>query len=476
MRRSLLAPALLALALATGGGVLFWSWLAAAGSVQLARRVPIPENHPAPPERETVAIGAHFRSFAAEAGEHPGTWPQFRGPGRNNVVPRPGPLATVWPAAGPAVLWSVALGEGYAAPAVRDGRVYILDYDEERRADALRCFSLASGAELWRRWYEVEIKRNHGRSRTVPAVTEGQVVTLGPKCHVMSVHPRSGALQWTLDLPAAFGTEVPLWYAGQCPLVDGETVVLAPAGKALLVGVDGATGEVRWRTPNPGAWEMSHSSIMPATIGGERQYVYCALGGMVGVAAEGEAAGTILWQTDAWDHTVVAPSPVVFPDGRIFMTSGHGAGSIMLQVRREKDGYGVEVLYELDRGIFACEQQTPILHDGLLYGILPRDAGAHREELVCFDPQRRAPLWTSGKERRFGLGPFLLAGEHLLALAEDGRLRLARAGGERYREVAAARVLTGREAWAPLALVGGRLLARDNRRLVCLDLRPGEEP
>ena len=52
------------------------------------------------------------------------------------------------------------------------GRVYVLDYNESLNSDALRCFSLESGKELWRRWYRVPMKRNHGFSRTVPVIRD----------------------------------------------------------------------------------------------------------------------------------------------------------------------------------------------------------------------------------------------------------------------------------------------------------------
>ena len=56
------------------------------------------------------------------------------------------------------ILWSVNdLGEGYAGAAVANGRVYVLDYDEVREADSLRCFSLDDGKEIWRRWYGVRM-------------------------------------------------------------------------------------------------------------------------------------------------------------------------------------------------------------------------------------------------------------------------------------------------------------------------------
>jgi len=37
-------------------------------------------------------------------------------------------------------------------------------------------------------------------SRTIPAVTENYVVTIGPKCHVMCVDAESGEFKWAIDL------------------------------------------------------------------------------------------------------------------------------------------------------------------------------------------------------------------------------------------------------------------------------------
>ncbi|MHC4907904.1 MAG: outer membrane protein assembly factor BamB family protein, partial [Planctomycetota bacterium] len=101
-------------------------------------------------------------------------------------------------------------------------------------------------------------------SRTVPAVNEKYIVTIGPKCHVTCLDRVTGEFKWMIDLVAEYGTTEPLWYAGQCPLiVDGKAIV-APAGPdVLMMAVDCETGEVVWKTPNPGGWKMTHCSIIP---------------------------------------------------------------------------------------------------------------------------------------------------------------------------------------------------------------------
>jgi outer membrane protein assembly factor BamB len=365
----------------------------------------------------------------------------------------------------------VDLGEGHAAPVVMNGRVYVLDYDESRRADALRCFSLRDGREIWRRWYRVNVKRNHGMSRTVPAVTDKYVVTIGPRCHVMCVEAVSGALLWGIDLEKDFGAVVPLWYTGQCPLIDGGVAVFAACGKkALLLGVDCKTGAVLWQAPNPDGWEMSHSSVMPMTLNGKKMYVYAAVGGIAGVSAEKGNRGTVLWKTAAWNPSVVVPSPVVFPDGRVFVTAGYGAGSMMLNVSAENGGYRVTSLYKIrpQEGL-ACEQQTPLLYEGLLFGILPNDAGELRNQFVCFHPDGKL-LWASGKDHLYGLGPYMIADGKFFILSDEGVLTAARASAEKFVPLGQAKVLQGRDSWGPIALAGGRMLLRDSRRMVCIDV------
>ncbi len=366
------------------------------------------------------------------------------------------------------------LGEGHAGPVVSHGRVYLLDYDEEERADILRCFSLDDGREIWRRGYALFIKRNHGMSRTIPAATEKYVVTIGPKCHVMCVDAETGDLRWGIDLIQEYGGEIPLWYTGQCPLIDGDTAVLAVGGKALLVGVDCETGDIVWQTPNPQEWLMSHSSVLPHTVLGRKMYVYCAIGGILGVSAEEGSRGEVLFSTDTWNPNVVAPSPVYLGDGRFFITAGYGAGSILIQLREDGSGtYSVETLQTLkpSEGM-ASEQQTPVFYDGHLFSILPKDAGPLRSQLVCCRPDDPATfVWTSGKTNRFGLGPYLVADGKIFVLSDDGVLTVLRASTREYSQLAQAKVLPGVDAWGPMALVQGRLLLRDSHRLVCIDVR-----
>jgi outer membrane protein assembly factor BamB len=390
------------------------------------------------------------------------SWPGFRGPNRDNVAPTAPRLLDSFPAGGPKALWSVAVGYGYAGAAVRDGRVFILDYDVERQADALRCLSLADGAEIWRRSYAVRVKFNHGMSRTVPAVSDRYVVTLGPKCHVLCVAAATGDFLWGLDLVREYQTKEPPWYAGQCPLIDGDRAILAPAGEtALLVALDCATGRPVWTTPNTPGWSMTHSSVQMVTLGGVRQYVYCGNGGVAGVAA---ADGALLWTTDAWKVNIATvPTPVPVGDDRLLLCGGYGAGCLMVRVTRDGEKWRTETVFRLAAAEFGSDQQTPVCYRGCLYGVIPDG------QLVCLDLEGQR-VWASGPANRFGLGPYLIADGKIWLLNDTGTLTVARASPAGYEQLAQAKVLDGHDAWGPMALAGSRLLARDLSRMVCLDI------
>jgi outer membrane protein assembly factor BamB len=422
---------------------------------------------------QDVNIGEHFEEFGTDFIALKETWPNFRGADLDNISKSPVKIREKFDAEGPKILWSMELGEGHSGAAIWKGLAYILDYDETKRADVLRCISLTEGKELWTRGYDVAIKRNHGMSRTIPAVTEDYIVTIGPKCHVMCLDRQTGNFRWGLDIVKEYNNEIPFWYTGQCPLVVDNIAILATGGSALMIAVDCETGEKLWETPNPNGYKMSHSSIMPYTFGGRKIFVYSSIGALTGVAADGPDAGTILWETNAWNHSVVAPSPVCMPDGKIFMTAGYGAGSMVLQLKENNGRFSVEVIDEFKpKDGLASEQQTPIYWEGHLFGIVPKDGGQYRNQMICVNPSdTKKVIWSSGKETRFGLGPYFIADNKLFILNDDGTLTITRPSTKEYIQLEQVNIIeNGHDAWAPFALADGYLLMRDSKKMVCIDL------
>ncbi len=426
-------------------------------------RVPIAENR-ADSSKDAVPFVGELTTSDGVPSQLPGFWPGFRGVNLDAVVAEDvsKPFNLQWRTNPPEVLWEVALGEGYAGAAVAEGRVYVLDYDQEKGGDAIRCLSLDDGREIWRYFYKVKIKRNHGMSRTVPFIAGDCVITLGPKCHVVCLDRITGELRWKRDLVKEDGAEVPAWYAGQCPLVDDDKLILGVGGKdALIMALDYRTGEIIWATPNPKGWKMTHSSIVPMDMGDEKAYVYCAGGGVVGVS---KTDGKLLWEYPDWRINIAnVPTPVVIDKERIFLSGGYNAGAMMLAVKKRDNKYVPEQIYRLDPKVFGSDQQTPILYKGYIYGVRPD------EQFTCMDLDGNIK-WTSTSANKFGIGPYTIINNMIFVMDDDGHLTVAKAAPDAYEPLTDAKVLEGHDAWGPMVFVSGRLIVRDLTRMKCLDI------
>lgn len=390
-------------------------------------------------------------------------WPQFRGPNRDGISRETG-LLRQWPAEGPKVLWTVQTCEGYAGPAVVGDRVFFEDYDKAGSQWLARCVSLADGKELWRVTEGKKIRPNHGITRTVPAVDGKFAFFLDPKCVLHCVDVASGKEVWKKNLVDEYKTTIPAWYAGQCPLIEADRLIIATGGDALLVAMNKADGKPIWQTPNPEKWPMSHSSVMPAEIGGVKQYLYATLAGVHGAAA---ADGKLLW-TFPWKFNVAVPtSALAIGDGRVFMTSCYEADTVMLRVSKKGETFAAEKVFSMPSSDWNSEVHTPILFKDHMFAVGKKQRGL----FTCLNLDGK-PVWTSEGKADFELGSYLLAdGMFYVLEGKTGMLRLLEANTTGYKELASARLLAGPDVWAPMALSQGKLLIRDMSKMICLQVK-----
>jgi len=389
-------------------------------------------------------------------------WPQFRGPNRDGISTETG-LLRKWPDGGPKVLWTVEVCEGYSSAAIRGDRVYFNDYDREANEWLVRCLNLADGKELWRFKEQKRIRPNHGITRTTPAVDEKYVFSLDPKCVFHCLDSQTGEELWGKNLVRDYKATIPAWYAGQSPLLEPDRVIIATGGDALIVALDKATGEPIWKTPNPDGHTMTHVSVMPATIGGVRQYLYTTLAGAYGISAED---GTLLWSFP-WKFNIAVPvSPLYAGDGLVFLTSCYEAETVMIRVSRDGDTFKAEKVFSFPDNEWNSETHTPILYQNHMLAVGKKRRGL----LTCLDLEGRQ-VWTSQDKASFGLGGYILADGMIFILeGKTGMLRLVEANTSEYRELDSAQVLGGHDVWAPLALANGKLVLRDLTKMVCIDV------
>jgi outer membrane protein assembly factor BamB len=395
-------------------------------------------------------------------------WPQFRGPNRDNVASTESGLLRAWPADGPRVLWKVPVAEGYAGAAIKGDRLYLNDYDVEKGEHWVRCLSMADGKDLWGWSYPIAIRPNHGITRTVPAVGEKLVFSMDPKNRLHALDALTGELVWQKNLIQEYKAIIPGWYVGQNPLLDGDRLIFATGGDALLVALDQATGEEVWRSPNPGNDAMSHSSVMSATIGGVKQFLYLTMNSIVGIDA---ADGKQLWSSPFQARMAAPVSPVPIGDGRIFVTSGYDAGSAMLQVEKTAAGFSAKRLYSLTSAQFNSEVHTPILFQDHLFAVGSKSRGRFMSVGLDGTVVWQSPLGSTEEARTFELGGFILAdGMFFILDGRSGILRLVEANTTEYKELASAQILQAGDVWGPPALSNGRLIIRDMAEMFCLQV------
>jgi outer membrane protein assembly factor BamB len=396
-------------------------------------------------------------------------WTQFRGPDRTNISKETG-LLRKWPAAGPKILWSVPVTQGYSAAAIVGGRVYHHDYDEAKSEWCINCRSLADGKLVWQFREARDIRPNHAITRTIPAVDSRFVCSLDPKAVLHCLDAKTGKVVWRKSLVTEYKATIPSWYNGQCPLQEADRVIVATGGAAILVALDKATGKELWHTPNPanpgnpGGYMMSHSSVMPAVLGGVKQYLYGTLKGPLGVSAKD---GKLLWEFGRKFNVAVAPSPIAVDEERVFMTASYDAGSVMVRVRRTGEAFKAEAVFDMKNNEWNSEVHTPIVYKGHMFAVGKKKRGL----FTCLSFEGKE-VWTSEGKASFGLGSFMMADGMFFVLDGDtGKLRLIEASTTGYNELASAPVLAGQEVWGPMALSDGKLVLRDLTKMICVDVR-----
>jgi len=387
-------------------------------------------------------------------------WPGFMGPNGTGAVTKAG-LARSWPKDGPEVLWKVGLGQGFGGPAIAGGKVYLLDR-VRRTADKLRVFDLKTGDEEWSVSYPAPGRVSHPGSRSTPFVDGEHVYTVGTfgQLHCFSIKTHKSV--WNKDLTKDFGAKAGRWGFGQSPLVVGETVVVSiQSGEHGLAAFNKLTGKEVWKS-GPIGGSACYTSPMLATICGVRQIVMFQKNAVAGVAP---ADGKILWRYTGYKVKRTIPNPVVIPDGRIFLTSGYGYGCAMIRVTAKESGsaFAVKELFNDKRS--GSKVPPAILHDGHIYS--NTEIG---DSLQCMSVDGEVK-WKTGGKLKLSLGSLIIADDLIFVQGgSSGVLHLVEATPKGFKELAQARLLSGKEIWAPMALSDGKLVIRDQSQMKCLNV------
>jgi outer membrane protein assembly factor BamB len=181
-----------------------------------------------------------------------------------------------------------------------------------------------------------------------------------------------------------------------------------------------------------------------------------------------------MWITTDWSPATTAASPIYLGNNEIAVFGSYGAGGARIAITSTGSGYtaSVKEQHKASDGL-TSDQQTPILVGDFIWSVLPENAGPLKKQLVCYNKSDLLkPVWTSGKENRFGrgLGPYIVSGDKMYLLDDDGLLYFFKIKDNSVTLITSHKILKGIEAWGPMAIAGKYLIMRDARNLLCLNI------
>jgi outer membrane protein assembly factor BamB len=406
-----------------------------------------------------VLVGGVLLAGACAAADD---WPQWRGPNRDNKV-----AGFAEPKTWPKELtqkWKVKVGLGDASPVLAGGKVYA--FTRQDKDEVFLCLDAGDGHEIWKDHYAAQevngpSSRDHPGPRSTPAVAEGKVCTLGVGGVLSCLDAEKGAVVWRKDTKG-----VPRFFTASSPIIIDGTCVAQLGGQGKsgeVVAYDLASGDEKWKWTGEGP---AYASPVLMTVDGTKQLVMLTETSVVGVGA---ADGKLLWEVPFEAKGMGAYNsitPVV--DGQTVIVAREGTGTTALKVEKKDDGFAAKELWQKKQS--AGKFNTPMLKDGLLYGLSPASGGGGGggmrdapTNFFCMDAQTGDVLWTDSTKRGT-CGAVLDAGPVLLALTSDSTLVAFKPDNKGYSELASYKV-ADTPTWGVPVISGNRVFVKDRDSL-----------
>ena len=424
---------------------------------------------------------------------HADNWPQFRGPSFDGIAQSQCP--TNWDSE-KNVKWKAPMqGEGWSAPVIWDGKVYLTTavrtdgktakpepytnqggrseskfLQAEYRWDVF-CLDAKTGKELWRstaRKGNPTLPRHATNTyATETPVTDGKYVyayfgMMGVYCFDMNGKPIWKKDLGSYEMRAGWGTSSsPVLFEGKLFVqVDNEE-------KSFLVALDGKTGEELWRVARD-----EQSSYSSPIIWDNSERAELIAGGMIYRSYDPET-GKLLWQLDM-EKGRSSATPLAVGDrlyvgtefrnrggsddggGFLFSVKPGGAGDISPPAGEASSQF---IEWKIrDSGM---QMASPVLCQGKIY-LLERRRGA----IHCVDAKTGETVYRQRfpGARAFWSSPLTSDGK-VFCVGADGTTFVL-AGGDKFQILSENKL--PEQTWSTPAIADGALFFRTVDHLYCI--------
>ena len=236
-------------------------------------------------------------------------WPEWRGPTRDGVSIEKG-LPDRWSPAGENLLWKKPYGSR-STPVIVGDRLYLLHPvgKGELLQEQVLCLNANTGDVIWDYKYNVFHSDvppwRLGWSSPAVDIATGNVYVFGVGANLIALS-KDGKKLWERALSEEFGAITTHGGRTVSPVIEGDLILVSTLtsgwgdqarGNNRYFAFDKKTGDTVW-VSNPQArhYDTNYSSIVPATIDGQRVFL---VGGSDGTIHELKVAtGEPVWHLD----------------------------------------------------------------------------------------------------------------------------------------------------------------------------------
>ena len=378
-------------------------------------------------------------------------WPHYRGPNYDGISSEAG-WSSTWPASGPKELWKREIGTGFATMSISKGRVYATGNIDDQ--DILYCLDAETGKEIWKTSYPCPLlnKNHEGGPCATPTVEGDAVYTLSKNGDAIRFKASTGDIVWHKRLNKDLGFKHPTWHFSSSPLLIDNLVILNVG--TYGVALSKADGSLVWQN---GKGACGYASGVPCTLGGQQCVAMAVSQEVVGL---NPTTGKVLWKFPWKTAYVINSSDTIISGDTVFISTGYNKGCGLYKI----DGDNVTEVWQNKnmRNHINCS----VLWQGHIYGFDGQVGGGGK--LTCLDFKTGQKKWA---QSGMGTGSLMIADGKLIALGERGKLVIAEASPQGYKELASAQILPKTKCWTMPVLANGKIYARSAAgTLVCIDV------